>query len=61
MAHDSLSVDEDLPNFFKTLPIREANLLIAEHEHVQQEYGFELLDSDFVDRLKEVGWNTRQI
>jgi len=35
MAHDSLSVDEDLPNFFKTLPIREANLLIAEHEHVQ--------------------------
>jgi len=61
MAMDSLSVDEDLPNFFKSLPIREANMLIAEHEHVQAEYGFELLDSYFVDRLKDVGWNTRQI
>lgn len=61
MARESLSVDEDLPNFFKSLPIREADLLISEHEHVQAEYGFELFDSYFVDRLKEVGWNTRQI
>ena len=49
MAFDSLSVDEDLPNFFKTLPVREADMLIAEHEHIQAEYGFELLDSYLVD------------
>lgn len=37
--------------------MREANMLIAEHEHIQAEYGFELQDSYFIDRLKEVGWN----
>ena len=61
MAFDTLSVDEDLPNFFKTLPVSEADMLIAEHEHIQAEYGFELLDSYFIDRLKDVGWNTKQI
>jgi hypothetical protein len=34
MAYDELEVDEDLPNFFKALPIREADRLIAEHEHM---------------------------
>lgn len=57
MARDALTVDEDLPNFFKTLPKREANMLVSEHEHIQAEYGFELQDSYFIDRLKEVGWN----
>ena len=34
MAMDDLDVDEDLPNFFKTLPVREARLIISEHEHI---------------------------
>lgn len=34
MAMDELDVDEDLPNFFKTLPVREARLIISEHEHI---------------------------
>ena len=52
MAVDELDVDEDLPNFFKTLPVREARLIISEHEHIQSEYGFELQDSYFIDKLK---------
>lgn len=35
MAVDDLDVDEDLPNFFKVLPMREAKRLIAENAHMQ--------------------------
>lgn len=35
MAREDLEVDEDLPNFFNALPLREADRIIAEHEHVQ--------------------------
>lgn len=32
MSKDELDVDEDLPNFFETLPIKECNRIIAENE-----------------------------
>lgn len=35
MAMEDLDVDEDLPNFFEVLPIREANRVIAENAHIQ--------------------------
>ena len=34
MSKEEMNVDEDLPNFFKVLPLREANRLIAEQEHI---------------------------
>lgn len=49
MAKEDLDVDEDLPNFFKALPISEANRLIAENEQMQREYGFELYESSFIE------------
>lgn len=61
MARENMDVDEDLPNFFKTLPVRETTLIIAEHEHIQREYGFEIQDSVYIDKLKSVGWNQKQI
>jgi hypothetical protein len=32
MARDELDVDEDLPNFFEALPIREATRMLSENE-----------------------------
>lgn len=48
MAREDMQVDEDLPNFFKALPISQSDMLIAEHEHMQAEYGFELQDCNFI-------------
>lgn len=61
MAKDDLDVDEDLPNFWKALPAREADRLICENTQMQKEYGFELNESSLIQQLEEVGWATRSI
>lgn len=61
MSPDEFDVDEDLPNFFETLPIKEANMLIAENEHMQKEYGFELCESSTIAKLEAISWNVSQI
>lgn len=48
MAKDDLEVDEDLPNFFDSLPIREADKIICENDQMQKEYGFELQESSLI-------------
>lgn len=53
MAVDDLDVDEDLPNFFKVLPIREANRIIAENSQMQMEYGFELQECNIIAKLED--------
>lgn len=53
MAMDNLDVDEDLPNFFKVLPIREANRIIAENSQMQMEYGFELQECNIIAKLED--------
>lgn len=53
MARDELDVDEDLPNFFHCLPIREADRLLAENEQMQREYGFELMESSIIASLEK--------
>lgn len=61
MAVDDLDVDEDLPNFFKVLPLREANRVIAEHDHMQKEYGFELHECTLIEKLENTQWPNRPI
>lgn len=49
MTMEEMDVDEDLPNFFKALPPREAKKVIRENEQMQREYGFELQESHFIE------------
>ena len=53
MAKEDLDVDEDLPNFWKALPAREADRLICENSQMQKEYGFELNESSLIKQLEE--------
>lgn len=61
MTQKDLDVDEDLPNFFKALPINEGTRLIAENEQMQKEYGFELYESQFMDQLEALTYRTRVV
>lgn len=61
MARDELDVDEDLPNFFEALPIREATRMIAENEQMQEHYGFELIEADLINKMENVEWQENTI
>ena len=54
MAREDLDVDEDLPNFFEALPVREATRMLAENDQMQREYGLELIEADLVEKLEAV-------
>lgn len=60
-AIDSLDVDEDLPNFFAVLPLRESNRFIKENLQMQQEYGFELQECNLIQKLEHTQWPKRPI
>ena len=45
--------DEDLPEFFKSIPLKYADVLLKENEHIKDWYGFELNDPDTIELLVE--------
>lgn len=48
MSDKEISVDEDLPNFFKCVKLSQANQVIAENENLMKNYGFERTDPDTI-------------
>jgi len=51
MTEKDIMVDEDLPNFFKAIPLKYADVLLKENEHIQNWYGFEMNDPDTIELL----------
>lgn len=51
MADTEIAVDEDLPNFFKSVKLSQADELIAENTNMMQNYGFEPNDPDTIKVL----------
>lgn len=48
MSDSVMEVDEDLPNFFEALKLSEAAKLISENRQMQEYFGFELYEYDFI-------------
>jgi hypothetical protein len=46
-----IEVDEDLPNFFKTVKLAQADELISEEQNMQQKFGFSFNDGDTIQTL----------
>jgi len=44
-------IDEDLPAFFETLYHTKSEYLIAENRQMQSRYGFEIYESNMIDKL----------
>lgn len=51
MASKSISVDEDLPNFFSAVKLSQADEIIMENANMTKNYGFEPNDPDTIERL----------
>lgn len=61
MSEKDMEVDEDLPNFFEALKFSEVNKLIDENKHMQENYGFELYEYDFIEKLENIEWPEKSI
>lgn len=51
MASQDIVVDEDLPNFYKSVKLSHADELIAENTNMMENYGFEPNDPDTISVL----------
>lgn len=51
MQSCEIKVDEDLPNFFKSVKLTQADELIAENKNMQEHYGLNLNDPDTIETL----------
>lgn len=52
-----ISVDENLPPFWKALPFSQADWLIKENDHMRQHYHMQLIDSKTAEIIKSAGGN----
>ena len=53
MTAKKFEVDEDLPNFFKSITLGQADMLVKEEEHCQANFGVLINDPDTVRTLDE--------
>jgi len=51
MASQDIKVDEDLPNFFKSVKLTQADELILENTNMQDNFGLNLNDPDTIATL----------
>jgi len=53
MSAKEFKVDEDLPNFFSSIPLSQADMIVKEEEHCQQQFGVLINDPDTVRTLDD--------
>lgn len=51
MASQDIKVDEDLPNFFKSVRLSQADELVCENQNMQDNFGLNLNDPDTIEVL----------
>ncbi len=52
ISSKEIVVDEDLPNFYQAIKLRDAEWLIKENDYLSDKYKFAFADSDIVQKLK---------
>lgn len=53
MASKEIKVDEDLPNFFKSVKLSQADEVVFENENMANNFGFTLNDPDTIKKLDD--------
>lgn len=53
MASKEIKVDEDLPNFFKSVKLSQADEVVFENENMKNNFCFNLNDPDTIERLDD--------
>lgn len=53
MSSKVFEVDEDLPNFFESITLGQADMMVNEEHHCQNHFGVLVNDPDTVERLDE--------
>lgn len=51
LSDKDINVDEDLPNFFKSVKLSQADQVIEENKNLMKNYGFERTDPDCIATL----------
>lgn len=51
MSAKKFEVDEDLPNFFHSITLGQADMIVKEEEHCQRHFGVLVNDPDTVEKL----------
>jgi hypothetical protein len=51
MSSKDIVVDEDLPNFFKSVKLAQADEFVKEYENLKKQYGVEIEDQRVMDIL----------
>jgi len=54
MQAKSFEVDEDLPNFFESISLMQADMIVNEEKHCQENFGVLVNDPDTIALLDEV-------
>ena len=52
MQKERISVDEDLPNFFEAIKLRQADEIVCEYQNIKDRYGLEIEDVDVIKKLE---------
>jgi hypothetical protein len=51
MLQGNIEVDEDLPNFFKSVKLNDADWLVYENKNLRENYGFNMVRRELEQKL----------
>ena len=60
ISSDNLKVDENLPDFFQALKIKDKNYFIAENEYSMEQYGFMVANPGTISEMKKEKYSSIQ-
>ena len=55
LTKNNIEVDEDLPNFFEAVKLKDADWVVKESRYYKEKYGFQFIREKVVNRLDDVG------
>lgn len=53
-GENKIQVDEDLPNFFKSIKMTQAREIVCENQNMKDRFGFEIQDPDTIEGLDRI-------
>lgn len=54
MEKERISVDEDLPNFFEAIKLKQADEIVSEYYNIKNRYGLEIEDAEVIKKLERI-------
>lgn len=58
---NEISVDEDLPNFFQAIKVKNANNIIFEYHNMKDKYGIEIEDAEVIRKLENISISSKTV